>query len=167
VIRDRRHGAHRDDGHRADPLTSEDHHMTSARLGYKLRDVARSGGMTTAQAIAAIAGIDDATYTLEAALEPVLAAIDRAEDAAGRPLLSAVVVLRESGLPRASFFTAARAFGLHPGSDDRTLWERELRRVHDYWFRNQALVARLPHPSNRQTALAHRFRGLTAVAGWV
>jgi hypothetical protein len=110
--------------------------MVSTALSYKLRAVARSGQCTTEQAIAPIAGLDGPPETLGTALGPVLEAIDRAEDAAGRPLLSAVVVLRETGLPRASFFAFARALGLDSGSDDGALWQRELRRVHDYWYRN-------------------------------
>jgi hypothetical protein len=109
--------------------------MGSAALQFKLREVARSGTWTTTDAITRIAGIDPAAEQAEADLGRVLALIDEGEQAVGRPLLSAVVVQRASGLPRPGFFAKARALGLHMGSDDRALWERELQRVHGYWGR--------------------------------
>jgi hypothetical protein len=102
--------------------------MGSAELFYTLRSVARSGGSTTEKAIAPIAGID------EAELGVMLAAINRTEDAAGRPLLAAVVV-GANGLPSAAFFASARELGVQSESDERTVWQRELRRVHEYWAR--------------------------------
>jgi UPF0716 family protein affecting phage T7 exclusion len=113
----------------------EDLLMETAALHFKLRQVARSGTWTTAPAIAPIAGVDLATPEGAAGLARLLAAIDQNEEAAGRPLLSAVVVTSATGLPHPGFFTAARALGLHAGSDDRVLWERELLRVHTYWAR--------------------------------
>ncbi len=110
--------------------------MPSTALAFTLRGVARSGEWTTEQAIARLAGVDPAHPDSAGKLGAMLEAIDYAEDAAGRPLLSAVVVLRKTGMPLASFFASARAMGLHAGSDDRALWQRELRRVHDYWQRN-------------------------------
>jgi hypothetical protein len=110
--------------------------MGTAALQFKLREVARSGTWTTATAIAPIAGIDPTTAHAEADLGRVLASIDEGEQVVGRPLLSAVVVQRASGLPHPGFFTYARALGLHVGSDDRALWERELQRVHSYWARH-------------------------------
>ncbi|MGH2614979.1 MAG: hypothetical protein ACRDJC_07055 [Thermomicrobiales bacterium] len=110
--------------------------MTFSALSFKLRDVARSGEWTTEQAIAPIAGIDPAHPGFTAKLGAVLDAIDRAEDAEGRPLLSAVVVMRATGMPGATFFAFARERELHGGGDDRALWERELQRVHDDWYRH-------------------------------
>ena len=107
--------------------------MGSAELSYTLRAVARSGQVITEKAIAPIAGIDPASEHVRSELEPVLAAVNRVENAAGRPLLAAVVV-GTSGLPGAAFFALARALGLD-AEDDRALWMRELRRVHEYWAR--------------------------------
>jgi hypothetical protein len=109
--------------------------MGTAALSYKLRDVARSGGWTTERVVAPIAGIDPADPDFPAVLGDLLEAINRAEDAQGRPLLAAVVV-GASGMPGPGFFAAARELGLHAGSDDRTLWQRELQRVHAYWYRH-------------------------------
>jgi hypothetical protein len=109
--------------------------MGSAELGYTLRAAARSGRLITEHAIAPFAGIDPATAHLETELGPVLAAVNRAEEAAGRPLLAAVVV-GVTGLPGAGFFAYARELGLHTGNDDHALWQGELRRVHAYWARH-------------------------------
>lgn len=110
--------------------------MPASELAFKLRAVARSGEWTTDQAIAPLAGIDPSHPDITGKLGAVLEAIDHEEDAAGRPLLSAVVVARATGLPGAGFFTYARQCGIHAGSDDQTLWRRELRRVHAYWHRH-------------------------------
>jgi hypothetical protein len=107
-----------------------------AALQFKLREVARSGTWTTATAIAPIAGIDLAIPQGTAALARLLASIDQTEQAAGRPLLSAVVVNRTTGLPHPGFFTYVRTLESDPGSDDRALWERELHRVQGYWARH-------------------------------
>jgi hypothetical protein len=109
--------------------------METAALSYKLRDVARSGGWTTERAVARIAGIDPADPDFPTVLGHLLEAINRAEDAQGRPLLAAVVV-GATGLPGPGFFASARELGLHVDSDDRTLWQRELQRVHAYWYRH-------------------------------
>jgi hypothetical protein len=104
-------------------------------LAYSLRAAARAGRVITEKAIAPLAGIDPASAHLTVELGPVLAALNRSEDAAGRPLLAAVVV-GATGLPGSGFFAYARELGLHAGSDDHALWQRELRRVHDYWARH-------------------------------
>jgi hypothetical protein len=110
--------------------------MASSALSYTLRAVARSGQWMTEYAVAPIAGINPASQHLAAELETVLDAINRAENAEGRPLLTAVVVIKETGMPGSGFFAYARELGLHTGSDDRAFWESELQRVHDYWYRN-------------------------------
>jgi hypothetical protein len=104
----------------------EDEGTGSAALITTLRTVARAGRSISEHAIAPLAGID------EIELGRVLDAINRTEDAAGRPMLAAVVV-GASGLPGPAFFTSARDLGLDVGSDDRIVWERELQRVHSYW----------------------------------
>ena len=109
--------------------------MSPAAVSYTLRGVARSGRSTTEKAIAPIAGIDPTSEDIASQLGPLLAAINRTEDAAGRPLLAAVVVGTD-GLPGAAFFASARELGLYGGSDDRAVWLRELRRVHAYWERH-------------------------------
>jgi hypothetical protein len=63
----------------------------------------------------------------------VLDEISCGENAQGRPLISAVVVLPEIGYPGKGFFLLARELGLNTYCDDRSFFAHELRRVHDYW----------------------------------
>jgi hypothetical protein len=109
--------------------------MGFAELAYTLRAVARSGRSTTEHAVAPVAGIDPASEDIGIKLGAMLAAINRTEDAAGRPLLSAVVV-GATGLPGTAFFASARELGLHADGDDQAMWLRELRRVQAYWARH-------------------------------
>jgi len=55
------------------------------------------------------------------------------ESVEGRPLLSAVVVMREIGYPERGFFVLARELCANPGCDDRSYYDYELKRVHEYW----------------------------------
>lgn len=61
--------------------------------------------------------------------------INRNEHNAGRPLLSAVVIVRESGMPGDGFFRLAKDLTqFNPAtSSERDFWEQELRRLYDYW----------------------------------
>lgn len=55
------------------------------------------------------------------------------ENAKGRPLLSAIVVLPEIGYPGKGFFLLARELGLNLYCDERSFYSHELKRVHDFW----------------------------------
>ncbi len=64
----------------------------------------------------------------------MLGEISAHEHAKGRPLVSAVVVLAESGWPGGGFFDLARSTGRMAPHEDRVAYfARELRTVHDYW----------------------------------
>lgn len=63
----------------------------------------------------------------------ILDGINRNEHSAGRPLLSAVVIKKMSGIPGKGFFNLAKELGLYKGSRERKYWLKEIRRVHDYW----------------------------------
>jgi hypothetical protein len=55
------------------------------------------------------------------------------ENAAGRPLLSAVAVLPDIGFPAMGFFRLARELGVNRCCDERSFFYAELKRVHRYW----------------------------------
>ena len=59
--------------------------------------------------------------------------INFAETASGRPMLSAVVVSRENGMPGTGFLKVARKLGRLAGGDELDFWVRELGRVHAHW----------------------------------
>jgi len=54
-----------------------------------------------------------------------------------RPMLSAVVILKEYNSPGVGFFECARGLGKYHGSNDAKdrlmFWIRELEQVHNYW----------------------------------
>ena len=99
----------------------------------RLRGVARAQGTASYTEIAQLAGIDTDNPHFGALVGRLLDDVNRAEQAAGRPLLSAVVIGKDSNLPGAGFFECARDLRLYSGNDDLAYWMQELKRVHDYW----------------------------------
>jgi hypothetical protein len=83
--------------------------------------------------IAPLLGIDTGDPYFGARVGRVLDEANHAEHAAGRPLLSAVVIAKDTGMPGEGFFTCARNLRRYAGRDDLAYWVEELRRVHDYW----------------------------------
>ncbi len=64
----------------------------------------------------------------------ILDDINRHEHAAGRPLLTAIVVNKEEGMSGHGFFKLAAQLGHHrDGDDDRLYWEWERDRVYAEW----------------------------------
>ena len=75
------------------------------------------------------------------AIGPVLLdPITQTEQAAGRPMLTALVYGVDGSRPGQMFFELAREFGCFTGPDDSVsqvaFWEQERRRVYDYWRGN-------------------------------
>ena len=106
----------------------------------RLIQVAKSGKLIPYSEVAAWMGLDCTQYPDRMKVVQLLDEISYQENAAGRPLLSAVVVVPEIGYPGRAFFLLARELGLNGFGDDRSLYEFELKRVHSYW-RNQVTVA--------------------------
>jgi hypothetical protein len=106
---------------------------TRAAVYAALAEVARAGGTIGYRALAGRAGLDLDQPADRAALAAALRAISTAEHAAGRPLLSAVVVLQGRGRPGRGFFALARALGRHTDPDDAAFFRRELACVHATW----------------------------------
>ena len=105
----------------------------SENIYAELLRVARSGGVTHYSSLAPLVGVSigDAAGRLRVA--ELLKEISTAEHAAGRPLLSAVVVMKGKKLPGAGFFGLAQRVGLYDGTDPQEFWRREVQRVWDYW----------------------------------
>src|SRR4051794_12170147 len=99
----------------------------------RLRELAREGSTAYYGDIARLLGMDIGSPHVRAQIGKMLDAVNRAEHAAGRPLLSAVVIAKKPRMPGPGFFTGARTLGQYTGQDDRAYWVEELRRVHDYW----------------------------------
>jgi hypothetical protein len=98
-----------------------------------LQEIARRGGTSYYREIAHLLGIDTGDPYFGARVGRVLDELNHAEHAAGRPLLSAVVIAKATGMPGEGFFTCARDLRRYTGRDDLAYWVDELRRVHHYW----------------------------------
>ena len=59
--------------------------------------------------------------------------IGSVELADGRPLLTAVVVTKETGKSGTGFFALAREWGRFDGNNWNAFWQQELQAVWDYW----------------------------------
>lgn len=105
----------------------------------RLQAVARTGGTTTYSDVAPYAGIDIGNPHFGSPLGLILDEVNRVEYRQGRPLLSAVVILKDGNMPGRGFFECARELRRYSGKGDLEhlgFWVEELRRVHDYWSRH-------------------------------
>jgi hypothetical protein len=95
---------------------------------------AKSRSVLTYSALAPLLGLDMYMPADRAKIGELLDELARAEHEAGRPLLSAVVVGANGGMPGHGFFKLARSFGLMGPKDVKKAfcWE-ELQRLYAYW----------------------------------
>lgn len=101
----------------------------------ELLRVARSGtgATTTYSEIAPLAGLDMSTKVGRIQIAHMLGEISTAEHEAGRPMLSALVILKGTRIPGSGFFDLAQNLGLYDGGDKHAFWRREAERVRAYW----------------------------------
>lgn len=99
----------------------------------KLKEVARAGTVTYYSDIAPMAGLDMNYPNDRYEIGVILDDINRYERELGRPMLSAVVVHKDTLMPGQGFFTLARELGFLVGNDKDRFYIQELRKVHDYW----------------------------------
>ena len=100
----------------------------------KIREVARDGIYVNYGDIAPLIGLDMEMPEDRDRIGAILDCINRIEHKKGRPLLSAVVILKDANMPGAGFFKLAKCLGLQSQDEDNLMfWINELRRVHDYW----------------------------------
>ena len=112
-------------------------------VGDHLREVAKACGLAYYGEVAALIGLDLSRPEERTTLFDLLAEICKEEHRLERPMLCAIVVSRQSGVPGRGFFGLARDLGLldasalgGTGKDmiRRTeFWTAEVRRVHDCW----------------------------------
>ena len=90
--------------------------------------------------LAKLLGVDMSNEHWAVQVGKVLDPINEAEVAAGRPMLSAIVVSKDTMLPGRGFFTLGQQLRrTEPGEDEIAFAIRQIRRVHDYWSREAAL----------------------------
>jgi hypothetical protein len=94
----------------------------------RLKEVARNKQLITYKELAAAVGLGwNKDYGKCRQIFAILKAICTAEVRKGRPMLGAVVVRQDTGMPGSGFFAMARKLGRYQGETDRSFWitERE------------------------------------------
>ena len=100
----------------------------------QLQQVARERGIIHYGPVAQMADLDMSQQADRTEIGRILGEISEHEHEAGRPLISAVVILKDANKPGPGFFTLARNLGLiQPDEDDDAFWNAELQRVWDEW----------------------------------
>ena len=99
----------------------------------RLREVARNQTYTTYTDIALFANLDMSVVADRDKISGLLEDIARHEQAAGRPMLTAVVIHELDNLPGNGFFTIAQEFGRFDESDRLRFWIDALNEVHVFW----------------------------------
>jgi len=103
----------------------------------ELIQAARFQGVVTYKRIGHLLEIDTPGHHLAAEVGHVLGEVSEDEHDAGRPLLSAVAVRVDEGVPGRGFFGLARDLGMLDADGDAPrdgFWEKERARVYDTWY---------------------------------
>ena len=111
--------------------------MVPAAAYEKLKDVARQRDLIGYRELAPFADVDPNSEFAGPLVGWVLDQINRQEHAAGRPLMSAIVVSKDTMRPGRGFYTCAKDLGAYSGGDDEGYWVGELRRVYDFWAKER------------------------------
>ena len=110
--------------------------MINEAIYERLKQAARDQTTVFYGEIAQIAGLNLAFDSDHGKLGQLLGAISLHEHESGRPMLSALVVNKDTGYPSASFFEFARKLGKYNGHSEMemlTYYARELQAVFDCW----------------------------------
>lgn len=100
----------------------------------KLCEVAARRATVTYQEVANLVGLDMANPAHRNEIAELLGVVSSYEHKHGRPLLSVVVVLADSGWPGQGFFDLGKACRrMRADEDNLAFFARELRAVHDQW----------------------------------
>jgi hypothetical protein len=132
--------------------------------------------------LAKMLGIDMDNPQFGAQVGKVLGRISEDELAAGRPMISAIVVSEDTILPGYGFFTVGQQLHqVESGEDDLAFAVRQIRRVHDYWasaagsrgetFTELLDRARAASPNDRidlrDDIAAHGEAAIAAMIEWI
>jgi len=108
--------------------------MTHQAVYERLVQAARAREFVHYGPLAKLLGIDMDNPHFAAQVGRVLGEISEDEVAAGRPMISAIVVSRDTMLPGHGFFKLGQELDrVEPGEDEMAFAIRQIRRVHEYW----------------------------------
>ncbi|MFA5374265.1 MAG: hypothetical protein WC455_00690 [Dehalococcoidia bacterium] len=99
----------------------------------KLIEVAKKDTVIYESDLAKAAGMNMSLPHERRELDRQLDEINSYEREQGHPVLSAVVIQKESHIPNRHFFEFCRDAGLLKGGDEDEFYIRELRNVHVFW----------------------------------
>lgn len=116
------------------PIT-EEHAELNQAVYNELIHIARQGAVTTYAGITALADLD-LSPAGRTRIAQLLRTISTYEYQQGRPLLSALVVFKDSGLPGAGFFTLAHGLSFFSTGNRPEFWNQEVSKVHAQWKPN-------------------------------
>ena len=109
----------------------------------KLQEVAAAGKTVYYSDLGDLIGLDMSQLKDRNRLSDILGDVNVAEHAEGRPMISAVAVLKADMRPGVGFFNIAHdPLGLYSGSKDQAeqeeFWVHELKRVYHHWAQAHA-----------------------------
>ena len=99
----------------------------------KLKSVAINVETAYYNEVAPLANLDMSKPDHRTKLGKILCEISEYEHEQKRPMLSAVVILKDKNMPGKGFFDLARELGKYKDKDDFRFFLKELVKVHDYW----------------------------------
>lgn len=99
----------------------------------RLIDIARNKIVIYYEDLAPLVGLDMSLPPDRKRIGEYLDEINQHEHNTGAPLLTAVVVQKNTKFPGQGFFKLARAWGLFSGNDEITFYVNELKKVYTYW----------------------------------
>ena len=100
----------------------------------RLVQAARAGEFVHYSELAKMLNIDMDNPYFGAQVGKVLGQISEDEIAAGRPMISAIVVSKDTMLPGHGFFNLGQELHqIDPGEDEIGFAVRQMRKVHEYW----------------------------------
>jgi hypothetical protein len=108
----------------------------NSQIYRRLTEVAAAQSTVPYSELAECFGLDMSNPDDRIQLGAMLDEINHAEHEAGRPMISAVVVHAQEGVPGAGFFVCARELSVlktRNRQDELAFFVKELRRVHDHW----------------------------------
>jgi hypothetical protein len=109
--------------------------------------------------LAKLMGIDTDNPHFAAQVGKVLDRLNQDEVANGRPMLSAIVVSKDTMLPGRGFFNLGEQLRLTvPGEDEVAFAVRQIQLVHDYWSAQTEDVRGPSERSRPKGGFGHAFR---------
>jgi len=114
-------------------LVDEIEVIMNKRIYNKLIEVAKKGTVIYESDLAKVAAMNMSLPHERRELDRQLDEINSYEREQGHPVLSAVVIQKESHMPNIGFFEFCKDIGLLKNEDEDEFYIKELRKVYIYW----------------------------------